>query len=204
MVAKLRRGKAGANNGSKAAGAANNAGKAAGAARNGSNAGAPPTADEPAAPPQPTSALTRVAAVLVGALVVGLSPGSKLRVEGLCADGATLAASSFCGLAPGRRVAACMAAFAALMLLDLAVAAGRAAGRAALATPPALAAFAAEAFEDAVAEWCERRAAAAKRARTRPSPPSSSSSASRSRRPRRYSTTLPKYEPECRSTHSRK
>ena len=118
-----------------------------------------------------SSDLFRVIAVMVGAAIVGKSPGSIMRVETLC-EGRWLASSTFCELPVGKRVAICMLLFTAVMLSDLVLAALRVATRAAVvatraavAAPRAIGAFASAAFHDAVAEWVARRALRERRAR---------------------------------------
>ena len=115
--------------------------------------------------------LFRVIAVMVGAAIVGSSPGSIMRVETLC-EGRWLASSTFCELPVGKRVAICMLLFTAVMLSDLVLAALRVATRAAVvatraavAAPRAIGAFASAAFHDAVAEWVARQALRERRAR---------------------------------------
>ncbi|KAH8061160.1 hypothetical protein JL722_4461 [Aureococcus anophagefferens] len=125
--------------------------------------------DAPSDETNPTN-LFRVIAVMVGAAIVGSSPGSIMRVETLC-EGRWLASSTFCELPVGKRVAICMLLFTAVMLSDLVLAALRVATRAVVATsaavaaPRAIGAFASAAFHDAVAEWVARRALRERRAR---------------------------------------
>ena len=132
-------------------------------------ASAPSDAPSDETPTNPN--LFRVIAVMVGAAIVGASPGSIMRVETLC-EGRWLASSTFCELPVGKRVAICMLLFTAVMLSDLVLAALRVATRAAVvatraavAAPRAIGALSSAAFHDAVAEWVARRALRERRAR---------------------------------------
>ena len=71
-------------------------------------------ADEPPLPP-----LLRTAIVMVGALLLAVSSGSKLRVEMACETGALLEGTRFCAWSPGRRIQVCAALFAAVFLFDI-------------------------------------------------------------------------------------
>ena len=120
-------------------------------------------ADEPPLPP-----LLRTAIVMVGALLLAVSSGSKLRVEMACETGALLEGTRFCAWSPGRRIQVCAALFAAMFLFDIvlvavfALAEGViAVARAACRAPSAFADLA----HEALVEWRRRRKAAARRNR---------------------------------------
>jgi len=120
-------------------------------------------ADEPPLPP-----LLRTAIVMVGALLLAVSSGSKLRVEMACETGALLEGTRFCAWSPGRRIQVCAALFAALFLFDIVlvvaysvVEAVVAVARAACRAPAAFADLA----HEALVEWRRRRKAAARRNR---------------------------------------
>ena len=120
-------------------------------------------ADEPPLPP-----LLRTAIVMVGALLLAVSSGSKLRVEMACETGALLEGTRFCAWSPGRRIQVCAALFAAVFLFDIVlvvaysvVEAVVAFARAACRAPSAFADIA----HEALVEWRRRRKAAARRNR---------------------------------------
>ena len=120
-------------------------------------------ADEPPLPP-----LLRTAIVMVGALLLAVSSGSKLRVEMACETGALLEGTRFCAWSPGRRIQVCAALFAAVFLFDIVlvvaysvVEAVVAIARAACRAPSAFADLA----HEALVEWRRRRKAAARRNR---------------------------------------
>ena len=120
-------------------------------------------ADEPPLPP-----LLRTAIVMVGALLLAVSSGSKLRVEMACETGALLEGTRFCAWSPGRRIQVCAALFAAVFLFDIVlvvlysfIEAVVAVARAACRAPSAFADLA----HEALVEWRRRRKAAARRNR---------------------------------------
>ena len=120
-------------------------------------------ADEPPLPP-----LLRTAIVMVGALLLAVSSGSKLRVEMACETGALLEGTRFCAWSPGRRIQVCAALFAGVFLFDIVlvvaysvVEAVVAVARAACRAPSAFADLA----HEALVEWRRRRKAAARRNR---------------------------------------
>ena len=120
-------------------------------------------ADEPPLPP-----LLRTAIVMVGALLLAVSSGSKLRVEMACETGALLEGTRFCAWSPGRRIQVCAALFAAVFLFDIVfvvaysvVEAVVAVARAACRAPSSFADIA----HEALVEWRRRRKAAARRNR---------------------------------------
>ena len=120
-------------------------------------------ADEPPLPP-----LLRTAIVMVGALLLAVSSGSKLRVEMACETGALLEGTRFCAWSPGRRIQVCAALFAAVFLFDIVlvvaysvVEAVVAVARAACRAPSSFADLA----HEALVEWRRRRKAAARRNR---------------------------------------
>ena len=120
-------------------------------------------ADEPPLPP-----LLRTAIVMVGALLLAVSSGSKLRVEMACETGALLEGTRFCAWSPGRRIQVCAALFAAVFLFDIVlvvaysvVEAVVGVARAACRAPSAFADIA----HEALVEWRRRRKAAARRNR---------------------------------------
>ena len=120
-------------------------------------------ADEPPLPP-----LLRTAIVMVGALLLAVSSGSKLRVEMACETGALLEGTRFCAWSPGRRIQVCAALFAAVFLFDIVlvvaysvVEAVVAVARTACRAPSAFADIA----HEALVEWRRRRKAAARRNR---------------------------------------
>ena len=120
-------------------------------------------ADEPPLPP-----LLRTAIVMVGALLLAVSSGSKLRVEMACETGTLLEGTRFCAWSPGRRIQVCAALFAAVFLFDIVlvvlysfIEAVVAVARAACRAPSAFADLA----HEALVEWRRRRKAAARRNR---------------------------------------
>ena len=120
-------------------------------------------ADEPPLPP-----LLRTAIVMVGALLLAVSSGSKLRVEMACETGSLLEGTRFCAWSPGRRIQVCAALFAAVFLFDIVlvvlysfIEAVVAVARAACRAPSAFADLA----HEALVEWRRRRKAAARRNR---------------------------------------
>ena len=105
---------------------------------------------------------------MVGALLLAVSSGSKLRVEMACETGALLEGTRFCAWSPGRRIQVCAALFAAVFLFDIVlvvaysvVEAVVAVARAACRAPSAFADLA----HEALVEWRRRRKAAARRNR---------------------------------------
>ena len=118
-------------------------------------------ADEPPLPP-----LLRTAIVMVGALLLAVSSGSK-RTR-WPARPALLEGTRFCAWSPGRRIQVCAALFAAVFLFDIVlvvlysfIEAVVAVARAACRAPSAFADLA----HEALVEWRRRRKAAARRNR---------------------------------------
>ena len=114
-------------------------------------------ADEPPLPP-----LLRTAIVMVGALLLAVSSGSKLRVEMACEAGALLEGTRFCAWSPGRRIQVCAALFAAVFLFDIVLVVAYSVVEAvvAVARVPAPHAAVLVAAHEAVADRAERDAVA--------------------------------------------
>ena len=79
----------------------------------------PPATPEPHADEPPLTPLLRVVVVMVGALLLALSPGSRMRVEYHCAKDALLETTRFCERPVGRRIQICGTLIAAVMLFDI-------------------------------------------------------------------------------------